>query len=191
MKRFRYEYGARPLHLVGIVLSLAVAAYAGYKIFQRPDRSQIAIWFLGAILLHDLVFLPLYSALDRLPARAARRRPTPLLALNHVRIPLAISGLLFILFIPLILRTGEATYTSVSGQTPDSYLERWLGITAVLFVGSALLLVVRRVRASRSGTKDSEASSVGPAEPAANGRAVGVARAGEPTPADGPPRARE
>jgi hypothetical protein len=192
MKRFRYEYGARPLHLVGIVLSLAIAAYAAYMLFQRPDRIQIGIWFLGAILLHDLVFLPLYSAIDRLPARTARRRPTPLLALNHVRIPVAISGLLFILFIPLILKTGEATYTQTSGQTPDAYLERWLGITAVLFMVSALLFVARRLRAGRSGAAGSPASPAEPASPAAaNGRAAGVTKGGEPLPNGTPRRAQE
>jgi hypothetical protein len=91
---------------------------------------------------HDLVLLPFYSLLDRLGERAAPPGPV-----NYVRVPLALSALLFLVWFPLILGLSDAAFTEVAGLAPEGYLQRWLGLSALLFGGSALLYAVR-VRAA-------------------------------------------
>jgi hypothetical protein len=157
--RFRRRYGAGPLHLTGHLAAFAVAAFALRQIFGGGnDVLQLLEWYLGFALLHDLVLVPLYSGLDRLArgvlarrprrrrglAAAARGRAVP--ALNHVRAPALISGLLLLIYAPLITRVGERTYFRYGGHPVEGYLRNWLLITAGLFVLSGLLYAVRAWR---------------------------------------------
>ena len=76
MARFRRRYGASPLHLVAFLASFAVTGLAVKGWLDEPAISirYILIWFVGAIIAHDLLLLPLYSALlDRARAVASRR----------------------------------------------------------------------------------------------------------------------
>ena len=57
-----------------------------------PTRENFVLWFAGAIVLHDLLLLPLYSALGVVAGRRARARGAAhaacaIAALNHLRIP--------------------------------------------------------------------------------------------------------
>lgn len=140
----RRWYGEGPLHLLLMVSSFALAGYAGVRLLDG-DTLMILLWFVGAVLVHDLVLLPLYSAADRalrLP-RVGRAGPV-----NFVRVPLLLSGLLLLMWFPLITRQAER-YEPASGLSPDGFLGHWLLITAALFAASALLLVVRSVRSRR------------------------------------------
>lgn len=56
-----------------------------------------------------------------------------------------VSGLLFLLFFPAILQRNGG-YAGASGLQSDVYLERWLALTAALFVLSGLLYAIRRGR---------------------------------------------
>lgn len=73
-----------------------------------------------------------------------RHRPAPGSSVNYVRVPALLSGLLLLVFAPGILRRGGQAFGRASGldQSPD--LGRWLAITAVLFLGSAVVYAVRR-----------------------------------------------
>ncbi len=143
MARFRDIYGTTPLHLVAVVASFAVAFYAALRIADSPSGWRIAIWFLGAALAHDLVLWPLYTVLDRV---AGGRRPGP--AVNYVRVPALLSGLLGLTWIGLILQLAPDTYRSAAGLEPTPYLERWLAVTAVLFLASGVLYAVRARRSA-------------------------------------------
>jgi hypothetical protein len=134
--RPRLRYGASPLHLAGHLAALAVAAYALSRVFQ----TGVLVWLVGGALLHDLVFLPLYSLADGLARRASRR------AINYVRVPAVISGTLLLVYFPLILSKAPATYERNTGRHPPDYLARWLAITAALFAGSAVIWAIRRRR---------------------------------------------
>jgi hypothetical protein len=101
------------------------------------------LWFVAAIVLHDLVLLPFYSVIDRAAGRGARGP-----AVNYVRIPAALSGLLLLLFFPAILGRNEDSFARVAGVEPSGYLERWLLVTAGLFAASAVLYVVSSRRAA-------------------------------------------
>ena len=138
----RSRYGAGPLHLALLLASFALAGAAALKIAPDPLRLRYLAWFLGAVLLHDLVLVPAYTALDRGATAVVGRG-----AINHLRVPALLSGLLLLLFAPVVLQRGEPAFTNASGLTQDVYLGRWLLITGVLFAGSALLYVLRRRRA--------------------------------------------
>jgi hypothetical protein len=154
----RRRYGAGPLHLLGHLLAIAVAAYALARAFQprfAPQPVNLAAWLLAGALLHDLVLLPAYTGLDRLAQRALRadgRRAVPVL--NHVRIPAVLSGVLLLVYAPRILDRQPQNVVNALGHRPPDYLGRWLALTAALAAGSAAVYVVRASRAAaarRSG----------------------------------------
>ncbi|MFI7355884.1 hypothetical protein ACIBTP_18255 [Streptomyces avidinii] len=150
---FRRRYGASPLHLLLVLASFALALYAGLRLFEG-DPVGVALWFVGAALLHDLVLLPLYSLTDRAAQALFARgpddgRPAPPVSVNHVRVPGFVSGVLLLVWWPLILeQVGH--YTAATALPADGFLARWLLITAGLFAASAVVLIVRTRQRTRS-----------------------------------------
>ncbi|MGH3811620.1 MAG: hypothetical protein ACRDUV_04070, partial [Pseudonocardiaceae bacterium] len=63
--------------------------------------------------------------------------------LNYLRVPAVVSGVLLLVWSPLILRLPTAAYFDASGLSAQPYLSRWLAVTAVLFAISAVTLAVR------------------------------------------------
>ena len=131
----RRWYGSSLLHLVTVLACLSLAAVAAVPLVRNDAAVKIGLWFVGAVLVHDLVLFPLYALADRaLPRRG----------LNHVRVPALLSGLLLLMFLPVITQHSEDSYAFASGLDQDVFLGRWLAITGVLFTASGLLLLVRR-----------------------------------------------
>jgi hypothetical protein len=178
-QRFRTAYGAGPLHLLALVASFAIAGAAAVGWFQRPrDLDTVLEWFAAAIVVHDLLLLPLYSLLDHIAVRALRRRagrrrrarparrvdPTP-----YLRIPAILSALLLAVFFPVILGLGSATELSASGIAERGYLTRWLLATSVMFAVSGLSYAVTAARARPpvqvTGTAPEAAETPPPAAP--------------------------
>lgn len=165
--RFRRLYGAGPLHLLGHVVVIAIAAYVLSIMFEArfaPRPLNLALWLLGGAVLHDAVFLPLYSALNVLVARVLRsdaQRRVPIL--NHLRTPFVVAAVLLLVFLPRITDRQPQNFVNALGHPPPDYLGRWLFCVAVLVVGSALLYAARWVRAGR---RDPAAPAPG-GEPAA------------------------
>ena len=129
-------------------------AFTGYLltlILGASHPGWLLVWFVGAIVLHDLVFLPLYSVLDRLltartPAGGSGRSAVRQTWINHVRVPAVVSGVLLLVSFPLVLRLfGQHTQTA-SGLGKAGDLLRWLLVAAGLFAVSAVLYLVRRAR---------------------------------------------
>jgi hypothetical protein len=156
LRHFRARYGAGPFHLVMLLASFAIAGVAVAGWFQRPrEVGTVLVWFAAAIVVHDLVLLPLYSMLDRIAFRSRRdttddvhghagRRlvnPAP-----YVRIPAILSGLLLLVFFPVILGLGAHTEFAASGIAERGYLARWLLATGVMFAlsGAAYAVAVSR-----------------------------------------------
>jgi len=109
-----------------------------------PHADRVAVWLLGAVILHDLVLLPSYSLLDL----AARRLFGG--AVNYVRVPAAIWLLLGLVYYPVIAGRGEAAFHRVSGLRFEGYLVRWLLSGAVLFsLSGALYLAAGRGAGAR------------------------------------------
>lgn len=150
LARTRAFYGANPLHLLALIACFALGAYAADQTAADPKWPAILIWFLAAIVAHDLVLFPLYAFADRSLSGALRAlRPRPrttrprLPALNYLRVPLLGTGLLFLLFFPGIIEQGKDNYRKATAQTQQPFLDRWLLLTAAMFALSAILYAAR------------------------------------------------
>jgi hypothetical protein len=149
MIRLRAAYGAGPLHLLAVLATFAVAGYALSRSFDLlDDPARMLVWLGGGIVAHDLVLLPFYSLLGLLAAAALLRpgdSPSRLriAALNHLRVPALLSGLLALVWFPLIAGKGSGTFMRASGLSNDVYLERWLLLSAAMFAASAVVFAAR------------------------------------------------
>ncbi|MFF4498650.1 hypothetical protein [Streptomyces sp. NPDC001546] len=157
---FRRRYGASPLHLLLTLACFAIALYAGIRLLAG-DTIGVAIWFVGAALLHDLVLLPAYSLTDRAVQLLVRGRSTepgsvPRPSVNYLRVPAFVSGVLFLVWWPLILQQG-GHYNAYTALSADGFLARWLLITAALFIASAVVWLMRTRLRLRPGHKEARA----------------------------------
>ena len=159
MRRFEVAYGSRALHLLGFAAAALLSGYAVLRLADLPGPVNLLAWFVGAILLHDMLLFPLYAGVNRLAAAIGGARTSRLRAsaLNHLRIPVGLSLLLLLVWWPLILDKSVPTYVGVSGEQPPDYLERWLLLSGVFLLISALVFVGRSAR-RRAVTPRSDAS---------------------------------
>jgi hypothetical protein len=145
----RRRYGASPLHLLALLACFALAGAVALRVADDPLRLRYLAWFVGAVVAHDLLLFPLYALLDRSAgALVRRRRPAAPGSVNYVRAPALLSGLLLLVFLPLVLQRSEPAYGVASGLDQDVYLGRWLALSGALFLGSALLYALRGRRTS-------------------------------------------
>lgn len=149
MTALRRIYGGGPLHLLGHVVVIAIAAYALSIMFRdvfAPQPWNLVLWLLGGAVLHDLVLLPAYSAVNVAATRASGGSP----AINYVRVPTIVSLVLLAVFLPRIAGGQPQNFERALGHAPPDYLSRWLLITAVLFATSFVVWAVGRARRWRS-----------------------------------------
>ena len=142
----RRAYGASPAHLAGHVALLALTAYVLAQLMDARALANILLWFVGAALVHDFLLAPGYLAIDRALVRAPR-------LVNFVRIPLVISGLLLLVWFPLILALSSEGYEPVAGIGVEGYAQRWLGVSAACFVISGLAFTGRAAARRRRGDR--------------------------------------
>jgi hypothetical protein len=162
LRFFRRRYGASPLHLLGHLAAFAIAAYALAEVVDGGAWVNFVVWFGGAAVLHDIVFLPLYSGLDRVALGWARRvhpaspralRHPAVPVINYVRVPALISGLLLLVYFPLIFGPAASTYLGATGHHLHGYARNWLLVSAVLFLGSAVAYAFRLRGVHRGGAR--------------------------------------
>lgn len=180
--RLQRWYGGSPVHALALLGCFALAGWAVPRLLGGGQALGVALWFVGAVLAHDLLAFPAYTAADRVAARVLRRRrvrpgraPRPAL-LNHVRVPVLLSGLLLVVWYPLVLGTSSERYAATTAMSTEPFLGRWLAVSGVLVAGSALLYGVRLLRARRA-----RATRVG----AGAGPALSPAGVGAPAPPAG------
>ncbi|MFC4147635.1 hypothetical protein ACFO0M_15370 [Micromonospora mangrovi] len=141
--RFRAAYGAAPRHLLLLVGCFTVTGWVALRLAGEPTAGRMLLWFVGAAVVHDVVLFPLYAAVDR-ALRAAvgspRTGPSPL---NHLRVPALAAALLFLVYLPDVLRQGRDTYLAATGQDQQPFLGRWLVAVAVLFATSGAVYLLR------------------------------------------------
>ena len=183
--RARRSYGAHPLHLLTLLASFALVGYVISLLGVHSlwnDRvwwQSMIVWFLGAIVLHDLVLFPFYALADRslgagwraVTGRAGDAAPA-VPPRNYLRVPVMASGLLFLLFFPGIIQQGSASYQRATGLTQAPYLGRWLLLTAEFFAVSAVAYGARTFRVRRHRTSTEAAV---PADPAVGASDTGDA----------------
>jgi hypothetical protein len=126
------------LSLLAYLALLPLCAWALLEILEGRSAERIAIWLVAAVVVHDLVALPLYSGADRVAQSVLRG------AVNYVRIPAALSLLMLVVFWATIAGKGEGAYRATSGETFHGYATRWLLVSAALFAGAGLLYLLRR-----------------------------------------------
>ncbi|MEH0841144.1 hypothetical protein V6U81_01960 [Micromonospora sp. CPCC 205711] len=151
MAEFRRAYGAAPWHLLLLLGCFTVTGWIALRLSGEAAAGRMLLWFLGAVIAHDLLLFPVYASADRVLRGAPGGRSGPS-ALNHVRVPALAAGLLFLVYLPGVLGLGDGTYSSATGLSPRSMLGRWLAVSAALFAASALLYALRRRPANRRST---------------------------------------
>ena len=57
---FRARYGASPVHLLAHLALLPLVAWALLTVLDFRAASNVVLWLVGAVILHDLVLLPAY-----------------------------------------------------------------------------------------------------------------------------------
>ncbi len=144
--RFRELYGAGPGHLVGVVASFALGAYALVRFLGSGPVLDLVIWLAAAIALHDFALFPAYSALDRVAGRALRSDGAGPRLVNHLRAPSLISALLFLVYFPLILGLDSGLFEKTTSARTSGYLGRWLLVSAGLFAASGLIYAIRLIK---------------------------------------------
>jgi hypothetical protein len=134
------------VQLLALLASFAVAGYAAIR-FLAGNPLGVGAWFIGSAVVHDLVLFPLYAGLDAVLVMLLRRHPGLATVggvrwLNYWRVPALVSGLLLLVWSPLILRL-PTEFHAASGLSDRPFLTHWLAVTAVLFGISAVLLTAR------------------------------------------------
>jgi hypothetical protein len=155
MTLFARLYGSRPRHLIAVLVALAFAAYAWTRLVQHGQARDALIWFVAAVLAHDLIMFPLYRLIYELAARAGRVSQHPqtrIPVLVHLIAPAVMSAFLLLAWVPLILQPGKsaASYQRITSTASTPFLGRWLLITAGLFLASAVVYAVRTRRRTRT-----------------------------------------
>jgi hypothetical protein len=153
VRRFLSWYGAGPLNLLAMIACFALAGYAAAELLPN-NAIGIPVWFIGAVIGHDLLLMPLYTLADRSATAVLRhRRPAPATVpwINYLRVPAALSGMLLLIWFPLIFRLPRR-FPDTTTLSLNPYLWHWLGVTGALFLLSAVALALR-LRASRRGPK--------------------------------------
>ena len=151
MRRQLRWYGASPLHLLALLACFGLAGYAAARLVSSHPVA-VVVWFLGAVIGHDLLLMPLYSLADRSAMAAVRHREPRLPAtpwINYLRVPAALSGLLLLVWFPLILRL-QSPYHASTTLSADPYVWHWLAVTGALFLLSAVAFALRLRRQSRT-----------------------------------------
>ncbi|MER7441365.1 hypothetical protein [Micromonospora avicenniae] len=162
LARMRATYGAGPRHLLVLLLCFVVTGWVALRVAGEATAGRMLLWFIGAVVLHDLLLFPVYALVDRVlraavgvPARPAapdprpshaRRVPVRLALVNHVRLPTLGAGLLFLVYLPGVLGWGADTYRAATARERIPFLGRWLAVTGILFLISAVVFLLRWLR---------------------------------------------
>jgi hypothetical protein len=144
VRHFLRWYGAGPLHLLSMLGCFALAGYAAAELLPN-NAVGIPVWFVGAVIGHDLLLMPLYTLADRSAMMVFRHRPPSFPSVpwvNYLRVPAALSGLLLLIWFPLIFRL-PTRFPDTTTLPLDPYLWHWLAVTGALFLLSATAFAVR------------------------------------------------
>ncbi len=139
MKLIRRLYGASVFHLLAVLASLSLTAYVLPKLL-KTDGPGVAIWWGAGILLHDVALVGAYSLVDRSIRRFEWR--------NWVRFPAVFSGVLLLMWSPLILRLPER-YEPTTARSIDPFLWNWIGVSCAFFAASGVIYALTRLGARR------------------------------------------
>ncbi|SCL32900.1 hypothetical protein GA0070624_4596 [Micromonospora rhizosphaerae] len=152
--RFRAGYGAGPWHLILTLVCLTVTGWVVLRLAGETGAERMLAWFVGAAVAHDLFLFPIYATADAALRRLLRVNghaapAARVSAVNHIRVPALAAGLLLLVYLPGILGQGRATYLAATSQDRQAQLTRWLAITGIMFLASAVWYAIRVRRLPR------------------------------------------
>lgn len=155
---------ARSRLLLG-ALGMVVAAYGGYLlvgVLPLASYLGLALWLIGAIVLHDAVLVPAVSVLRAAAHRAGRRLPVT--AIRLIEAAFFLVGTVTLLAVPEIYaqHLGSNNPTVLPGSYGRALLATWLLVVVV--TGLAVAAVSLRARGS-SGAADNRHRPSPSAEP--------------------------
>jgi hypothetical protein len=131
---------------------------------------RMLVWFIAAVVGHDLVLFPLYALADRSwhafahrPRTLRRRERTlpPVPVINYLRVPAVLAGMLLIAFWGTITGQGGDSFRYASDHSYVDYGLRFLVVVGVLFAVSAVLYAWRLGKV-RSAARPSRTTTAGP-----------------------------
>jgi hypothetical protein len=136
----------------GILIALGVAliGFGGYTLVMLQPRPNqligVALWLIGAIVLHDAILSPLLVGVGLLMRRAGHRVPWTVIAL--VQGAVVIGCLFTLMFLPEIAvqQRGPKNATVVPLDYAQNLVIMWVVLAGIVVVGSVVL-----VRRTRSG----------------------------------------
>ncbi|MEU7015230.1 hypothetical protein AB4225_10880 [Streptomyces sp. 2RAF24] len=155
----RYGVGALGVALVGLGTWLVVT---------EPEPLGVALWFAGALVLHDGILAPLVLAVGLLLVGRRQR--------GVLRGALTVAGSVVLVTLPLLVRPGEPPNPSALPLPYGRNLAIVLAAVAVVTVG---LAAVRRWRAGRDGRAGSDRKAGTDGRAGTHGRAGRDGRAGK------------
>ena len=112
------------------------------------------MWFIGAVIGHDLVLMPLYMLADRSVTACSgtgRRNCRLCRGSTTCASPRRLSGMLLLVWFPLIFRI-PAHSPCTTDLSLNPYLGHWVAVTGVLFLLSAVVFALR-LRPGRHGRR--------------------------------------
>lgn len=149
MKALTRFLGTDLFRFLVLLGSFALTWYVYTLLRTEQTLPSMLLWFLGGVIGHDAVLLPVYALGDRtlvgVLAPLRRHVERVPVSVNHVRLPALGSGLLFLVFFPGILQQGAQDYAKATGQNQAPYMDNWLFVTCVLFGLSFAVWLVRTV----------------------------------------------
>jgi hypothetical protein len=144
----RHIYGAGPVHLVALLACFAFTGYLASLVAQSNAAKHIGAYFIGSVIVHDLILWPTYTVADRLLVEAyerhrSSRRPPRVAWVNYVRFPVVISAVLLAISFPLVFSLSPRVYHADTTLTTAPFANRYLAVAAGLCVLSALTYASR------------------------------------------------
>jgi hypothetical protein len=85
------------------------------------------------------------APVDAPPTRDQLRRVP---VINHIRTPLMLSAVLFMVFLPRILNRQPQNFVNALGHAPPDFLMRWVWVTVFVCCASAALYAARWLRSA-------------------------------------------
>lgn len=166
-QRWRASYGASPWHFLAHLVGIALIAWALSQSFDaRYSKAAVnlAIWMVAGAVIHDGIALPLYVLGDRvarrlwapLGRRLARDGVRRVPGNGHVRVPLVMSAVMLLVYLPNIQHRAPIGHRLSTGlaEQPD-YLGRWIAISVGLFAISLLIYALRLTAAAAAARRAS------------------------------------
>lgn len=149
---------SRPRVLIGAV-GVLLGSFGAFRLLSEVPGSALlalAVWLVGALVLHDVVLSPLVvgigTALGRVPARAR----------TYVQSALLAGGLVTVIAVPLMYRAG--TQPRAEAILNQDYAGNLLTLLAMITV-VALLSYLRRVVQGRSDADEMPPTRTAPPVP--------------------------